>query len=268
MSNAMVWINFAPLVGIFEKYYETSVSMFDMTSLLFMFVGLPLGFVGTWCLNTLGLATSIRVAAMLNALGALVRFGGDFLSTAEQRLAMVMLGQAIAASAQPIFLDSPTLLASHWFGEHERAMANTIASVANPVGMAVGSILGPLIVQRGTDMRWLLLTMAVPPLVALLLSVCFFKERPPTPPSGGAEQHTDPFFVGLRKLVRNRSYLILLFVFGVGIGLVSSMTSVLGQVTAGQGYTDNQAGMFSLAMVVSGLVGAGVSGYLVDKTRR
>lgn len=268
VSNAMVWINFAPLVGAFQTYYHTNVESLDMTSLLFSFVSIPLGLVGAWALNTLGLRKSVQIAAMLNGLGALVRFFGDFLETPHQKLVMVFVGQAIAAAAQPILLDTPTLLASHWFGPSERATANTLGSVANPVGIALGSVFAPLIVTRPDHMRWLLLTMSVPAVLALIMSLLLFKERPPTPPSGGAEYVTDSFRVGLKKLIRNPAYLILAFSFGVGIGLVSAMTTLLGQVTAGQGYTDDEAGLMSLILVVSGLLGAGIAGYIVDKTHR
>lgn len=268
ISNAMVWINFAPLVGIFQKYYDTNVQSLDLTSLIFSFVSIPIGFCSVWMLNTMGLRRSVQVSATLNFIGALTRYLGDFLATPYQRLVLVFVGQSIAAAAQPILLDTPTLLASRWFGENERGTANTIASVANPLGIALGSVFAPVIVSRPADMRWLLMTNSIPPFVALVLALVFFKDRPPTPPSGGAEQQTDTFLVGLKKLIHNRDYLLLAFGFGIGIGLVTAVTTLLGQVTAGQGYTADDAGIFSMILVICGLVGAGIAGAVVDKTHR
>jgi len=47
----------------------------------------------------------------------------------------------------------PTLLAASWFGENERATANTIASVANPLGIAIGSVLSPILADDGKQMK-------------------------------------------------------------------------------------------------------------------
>ena len=41
-----------------------------------------------------------------------------------------MIGQTLAALAQPFLLGSPTKLAAVWFGANERATANMIASLS------------------------------------------------------------------------------------------------------------------------------------------
>ena len=50
-----------------------------------------------------------------------------------------------AALAQPVILGCPTLMAATWFGEDERGLANTLASLANPIGIAAGSVVPPLL---------------------------------------------------------------------------------------------------------------------------
>ncbi|EDQ87906.1 uncharacterized protein MONBRDRAFT_9679 [Monosiga brevicollis MX1] len=236
-----------------------------MTSMLFMMISVPLGFAGTYVLNTFGLRYSMILSAFLNAAGTVVRYGGDYAQAPHSKLAAVFAGQAITAMAQPVFLDSPTLLAAQWFGESERAVANTLASVANPLGMAVASALTPAIVSKPADMRLMLLVMAIPALVGLIATVAFFKSRPPTPPSASASVESVNFKEGLGRLIRNPAYWALLFSFAVGIALISSVTSLLGQLTAGQGYSDDQAGYLGIVMIVAGLIGAGVAGALLDK---
>ena len=43
--------------------------------------------------------------------------------------------------AQVAILSCPTLFVALWFGDSERALANMLASVANPLGMAVQPLL-------------------------------------------------------------------------------------------------------------------------------
>eukprot|EP00049_Salpingoeca_infusionum_P006786 m.111332 g.111332 ORF g.111332 m.111332 type:complete len:480 (+) comp13443_c0_seq1:1288-2727(+) len=267
ISNAMVWIGFSPIISIAQHYYDTTVTMIDVQSIVFMAVSVPLGFVGSWALNTLGLRKSIVAAGALNGLGAAIRFAGDFASSPTTRLVMTTVGQVIAACAQPFLLDSPTLFAATWFAPDQRAEANTIASVANPLGIAIGSLVSGLMVNTGSDIRWMLLANAAPAVAFALLALVFFKDKPPTPPSHSAEMQHDSFKDGFKKLMKNGNYWLLLFGFGIGIALISSISSLLNQLTAINGYTSDQAGYFSLGMVGTGLVGAGISGAILDKTK-
>ena len=68
-------------------------------------------------------------------------------------------GTFLAALAQPSILGCPTLLAASWFGENERATANTIGSIANPLGIAVGSVLAPILADDGNGMKTMMLVM-------------------------------------------------------------------------------------------------------------
>ena len=42
---------------------------------------------------------------------------------------LVLCGQVLASTTQPLVLSMPTKLAALWFGDHERTVANTIASM-------------------------------------------------------------------------------------------------------------------------------------------
>ena len=62
--------------------------------------------------------------------GALIRVLGVFLfSNSNAKFIMTMVGQVLCASMQPLVLSMPTKLAALWFGDKERTIANTIASM-------------------------------------------------------------------------------------------------------------------------------------------
>lgn len=166
-----------------------------------------------WSLDNHGLRKSVTLTALVNALGAWLRFAATFISSdAHTRLIIVFVGQGLAALAQPVILDSPTLLVANWFGPGERATANTIASVSNPLGIALGSLIAPLMVSGGgdgSDLPRMLMVMAVPPSVAFVLSLVFLRDTPPTAPSHSASHAADSFLAGLKKLRRNAPYWLL-----------------------------------------------------------
>ena len=68
--------------------------------------------------------------------GAWIRYVGELDALKDYRLELQFGGQILAAIAQPVIISCPTLMAATWFGDDERALANTIASLANPIGLA------------------------------------------------------------------------------------------------------------------------------------
>jgi len=71
------------------------------------------------------------LGAWLNMFGALLRFVGASVDPAGSmgKYLIVMSGQTLGAMAQPLLIFTPTKVAAHWFPEHQRAIANMIASM-------------------------------------------------------------------------------------------------------------------------------------------
>ena len=55
----------------------------------------------------------------------------------------VLIGQALIAIASPFFQNGPSKLATKWFGDNERALATTIASLSPALGCIIGLGLAP-----------------------------------------------------------------------------------------------------------------------------
>ncbi len=60
--------------------------------------------------------------------------------------ALAMTGQVLTACAQPFLLYAPTKLANMWFGPNERAFCTMLASLGNPLGLAMAQLTSPYIV--------------------------------------------------------------------------------------------------------------------------
>ena len=65
----------------------------------------------------------------MNAIGCVIRMLASFSITLKYRYWIALSGQAIAAISQPLVLAMPTKLAAQWFGDNERTVANTMASL-------------------------------------------------------------------------------------------------------------------------------------------
>jgi FLVCR family MFS transporter 7 len=112
-----------------------------------------------------------------------------------------------------------------------------LVSVSPIVGIAIGSILPPSIVSQDSDIPLLLLVIAIIASVAGIASTIFMKDKPKHPPSLLFSQNVmDPFVVGLKKVIKVKPYLILLFSFGTGVGVFNAVATILLQIIAPSGY--------------------------------
>lgn len=270
-SNATLWLTFAPIANETGSFLGVSLEQVNWLSLVYMVVAIPLSFGTTWMLDVLGLRITLILGSWLNMAGALVRFIGAAVPElmSQYRYTTVMVGQTLSALAQPLIIFTPTKLAALWFPEHQRATANMIASMSNPLGLLLANILSPFLALNYHSIPLITLVYTVPAcLTCLLATLGVRSSAPPTPPSASAESSPEPFLQGLRLLMRNKAYLILLLCFGAGIACFTCFSSLLDQILCVQGYTSDFAGLCGALFIVWGIVGAGMLGLYVDKTKR
>ena len=208
----------------------------------------------------------------LSVLGAFIRVLGAVLKQYTGNAAaysLVLLGQSVAALAQPMFNSLPVPLASHWFSVAERDIATAVSSLFSPLGNAFGQIFPPMFLSSDEDtgevtgMRDLLLMEALVCLVSFLLAWRFFEDHPPTPPSYSTQLRDEGVDVyssqdsadpdsravsssraeGMEKIKRqvhelmaNRDYVILLVAFSTGLGLFNTFLTLIYQIVEPYGY--------------------------------
>ncbi|CAB1337304.1 unnamed protein product [Coregonus sp. 'balchen'] len=249
-SNSMLWLTFAPVADQSAQFMGITLDQINWLSIIYMVLVL-----GSW----------------LNMLGAVLRFVGVLGSIpSAAKFPVVMGGQTLCALAQPLVIFTPTKLAALWFPEHQRATANMIASMSNPLGILVASIFSPMIVGTTNNIPSLLFIYAVPAaIICFLATVGIRDSAPPTPPSASAESsNSEPFLGGIKLLLKNKAYMILLLCFGSGIAVFTCFSTLLEQIMCVRGYTNDFAGLCGGLFIVFGIVGAGFLGLYVDKTKK
>lgn len=68
-------------------------------------------------------------------------------------------------------------------------------------------------------------------------------------------------------LLNNKDYIILFFVFSIGVGFFNSIMTLLNQIVSPYGYSNDDAGTFGAVFIFAGLIGAGIGGYVMEKTK-
>uniref|UniRef100_A0A2K5VKU7 Solute carrier family 49 member 3 n=1 Tax=Macaca fascicularis TaxID=9541 RepID=A0A2K5VKU7_MACFA len=268
-SNAMLWLSFAPVADIVAEHFVLSMAQVNWLSLVYLVVSTLFGLVAIWVLDSVGLRGATILGAWLNFAGSVLRIVPCVVVGTQNPFAFLMGGQSLCALAQSLVIFSPAKVAALWFPEHQRATANMLTTISNPLGVLVANMLSPALVKKGEDILLMLGVYAIPAgVVCLLSTICLRESVPPTPPSAGAASSTsEKFLDGLKLLVRNKAYVILAVCFGGCIGISYSFSTLLQQILCASGYSNGFSGLCGALFIAFGILGALALGPYVDRTK-
>jgi nitrate/nitrite transporter NarK len=95
----------------------------------------------------------------------------------------------------------------------------------------------------------------------------FFRSTPPTAASSSSTVAREPFMIALKSLVLNVQFLILMSAFGIATGSFYALSTLFAQILD-QLYDPSQIGLAGFLMVVSGIGGAFLAGFIADRLKR
>ncbi|XP_021116120.1 major facilitator superfamily domain-containing protein 7 isoform X4 [Heterocephalus glaber] len=168
-SNAMLWLSFAPVADAIVQHFLLSMEQVNWLSLIYFVVAIPGGIAAIWVLDFVGLRAATILGSWLNFVGSVLRSLPCVAVGIPSPFAFFMAGQSLCALAQTLVIFSPAKLAALWFPEHQRATANMLATMSNPLGVLVANLLSPALVKKGEDIPLMLLQNKA----YIILAVCF-----------------------------------------------------------------------------------------------
>uniref|UniRef100_A0A914I7Q2 Uncharacterized protein n=1 Tax=Globodera rostochiensis TaxID=31243 RepID=A0A914I7Q2_GLORO len=267
LSNATQWISFAPLhVGVGNSgstKFKRHCRLVRRRAL--EFADLPI--------DRFGIRISCHFAAALNLAGAILRVISSIPSLdRHRRLPVLYFGQTVAAMSQPFFLCLSPKVAEHWFGEHQRALANSLSFIANPFGVVLGSIAPVLFVSDAKDssqIYYLNVSLLALALAVSALTLCVSRAQPPSPPSASSHcEHKPDFARGLQILFRSRIFYIQTLTFGMAFALQWSIFVTADKYFSRLQYPDKLGGYLLSVSAFSGTLASVLGGWVVDRTKK
>ncbi|NXE33197.1 FLVC2 protein, partial [Ptilorrhoa leucosticta] len=277
LCNAFQWIQYGSINNVFVRFYDVSAFAIDWLSMSYMLIYIPLLFPVAWLLDKRGLRLIALAGSALNAVGAWVKLG----SLKPHLFPVTVMGQVICAVAQVFILGMPSRIASVWFGSHEVSTACSIAVFGNQLGIAAGFLVPPVLIPNVEDVEKLayhisimfFMTAGVASALFILV-IIVFKEKPPNPPSRAQASIQSrltaeySYMQSILRLLRNANFLLLMVTYGLNVGCFYALSTLLNRMVIHH-YPGEEvnAGRIGLTIILSGMVGALISGIWLDKTK-
>ncbi|XP_019877685.2 uncharacterized MFS-type transporter C09D4.1 [Aethina tumida] len=270
------WVEYAIIGNIMQKYYNVGYSTVNWTAMVFMLVYPIFVVPASYIIDKQGL----RVAGLIGCLGTAAGIYLKLFSVHPDSIHLVITGQTVVGISGLFVLPLAPKLAITWFPDKEISRACALGVFGMQLGGALGFIVPPTLVKDHDDvddighdinlMCWVL-AVAITPLV--LGVVIYFPKEPKWPPNklrGNQEVFSvKGFFHSVVKLFVNGGFVNHMVAFSMSIGSFTALGSLLNPFILE--YFENaheDAGRMGLVMVLAGIVGTPIAGYVLDKTHR
>ncbi|KAL8866406.1 MAG: hypothetical protein Q9198_008905, partial [Flavoplaca austrocitrina] len=256
------WLSFSPVANTAADYFSTTSSIINWLSTAFLFAFAVAAPFTIYALHRGGPRLALITSSLLILSGNWIRYAGTRAS--PPRFPVTMFGQILIGLAQPFVLSAPTHYSSLWFSPRGRVSATAVASLANPLGGALGQLINPFLATSPKDIPYMTLYVAVISSVATIPSL-FIPAGPPTPSS--ASSNTAPIRLRqtLRLLTSNANFILLLFPFAIYVGLFNALSSLLTQILTPYAFTEESSGIAGAILILVGLAASAISSPIVDK---
>ncbi|VDN12075.1 unnamed protein product [Dibothriocephalus latus] len=146
--SGILWISLAPIANHAISYYNMTAYSLNAINLIFPLTTVLLGLATAALINIFGVRLVLGTGILCNLTCAFIRLCSTWLTQSFSRFVLLVVAQVIASIAQPFCLFAPTKLALVWFPDTQRTTATTIASLANSLGVLIGSAYPPLLVKQ------------------------------------------------------------------------------------------------------------------------
>ncbi|KAJ5505821.1 Major facilitator superfamily domain general substrate transporter [Penicillium expansum] len=215
-----------------------------------------------WILNKGGPKPAIITTATLLLVGNWLRYAGTRANGGIFGLAM--FGQILIGFAQPFCLCAPTRYSELWFSDKGRTSATAVASLANPLGAALGQLIDSEWASKPSDIPNMVLYISIISTVAAIPSF-FLPASPPTPASASSAKPHTPLGAAVRELTSTREFWQIFVPFAVYVGFFNSVSSLLNQILSPHGFSETEAGIAGAILIVVGLVTSAIMSPITDR---
>ncbi|GAM41657.1 hypothetical protein TCE0_042f14943 [Talaromyces pinophilus] len=259
------WLTFSSISSTSAQYFRVSEATINWLSTAFLFAFCVSTPVVMYMLNKGGPRAVFITASVLILVGNWIRYAGTRANNGI--FGVVMFGQLLLGLAQPFALAAPTRYSDLWFSEKGRTSATALATLANPLGAAIGELVDSVWTTEPGDIPNMVLYISIISTVACLPSL-FIPAKPPTPPCASAEVSKTPFLESVKGIFRVREFWLMLIPFSVYVGFFNSVSALINQILEPYGFSETEAGIAGGVLIIAGLISSAIVSPINDRFKK
>ncbi|KAG2419526.1 hypothetical protein HFD88_004322 [Aspergillus terreus] len=256
------WLTFSAISTTAAEHFGVSESAINWLSTGYLFAFCVASPVVILTLNKGGPKPAIITTSSLLLVGNWIRYAGTRANGGIFGLAM--FGQILIGLSQPFCLSAPTRYSDLWFSDSGRISATAVATLANPLGAALGQLVDSFWATTPSEVPDMVLYISVIATVVAVPSF-FIPAAPPAPPCASAAASKTPLRPAVTQLVRTPEFWLILVPFAVYVGFFNSVSSLLNQILAPYGFDETEAGIAGGLLIIVGLVTAAIVSPITDR---
>ena len=281
--SAFMWLQFAPIQPLITDLFGMSAGAVNLLAMTYYAFYLPASLFSVWMMERHGLLATLAVAGATQLICACVKLAGAW-NDGALGYGLLMVGQVLAALAQPLILNVVPRISSDWFPEQERNLATAVMTQSNVIGQLVAVLLVPAIVNDAGGLRLMSACLILPCGLALGLTLYFVRDRPATAPSASAahqwaEQDAEAalsddvrlsalsrVWRDAKLLAHNFNFNLLNASFSIATGIGWTLLTVQAQLLTPCGYDATRVGNISSALLGLGILTSLGAAPLLERT--
>jgi MFS family permease len=255
LTMQIFWICYAPITGLAAERYGVTDLQIGLLAMLFMYIYIPLAIPASWAIDTWGFKKAVGLGAVLMAIFGMMR---AFNTSSYTSALIATIGIAVA---QPLFLNAGTKVAAKWFPLHERATVIGLGTVAPFLGIVIGQMVTPSLVDS-YGFETMLMIYGVAGAISSVLFLILAREDPPTP--AGYEERV-LMLDGLKHIFKLKDFYLLAFIMFITGTVFNGVSTWVEVIVRPKGFDFDQAGMVGGMLLLGGILGVFILPPISDK---
>ena len=258
----LLWISYSPVTGEAARFYHVTDLQIGLLAMTFMIVFVPLSIPISWAIDTFGFRKAVGFGSLLMGVFALLR------GLAGDNYILVLISTIGIGIGQPFLMNSWTTLPARWFEKEFRATAVGLVTLSGLIGIALGMVLTPILAQATQNIATVQLIYGAVAAFSAVLFIILARDNPPTPPCEDGGEVRALVLDGLKSIVKNKMFWLLLFIQFLGMAIFNGLTTWIEPIVRGRGFDSSVAGNLGALLLVGGIAGAIVLPALSDKQHK
>jgi len=291
LSNGITYTGFTAISNILQVYYQVKAIQIHLLLGMFILVMVFFVFPFSYLLHRYELGCVLKVSAILNLIGGVIRYFGD---SQEYGYYFLLVGNFFSALSMAGYKFTTPKLANNWFGVNEHGRVIGLGVGINMFASALGFIHSTqtvsntkIIKDTKSDIKTLVLQQLIAAGVAMVIICVFSQSKPKTPPleleevrlnrrnsldnitmEVTEETTTSDFLANIKLLLTNKQFLLIVHLASIASATEIFFSMILNDVLTGIfADKEKQIGIIGFVAIVMGFLSNITAGYIIDQTK-